>query len=120
MDLLREVEVFVKDHLGYVELPVLKVSYCKLVANEKIWNEEPCSWCQLPLVLNPKEDFELWRQKNFIEIIEKTVGCREEDVAANLGRKEKNKEISNTAELFVCCVMATWMPVSVSIVLKMP
>ena len=36
MDLLREVEVFVKDHLGYVELPVLKVSYCKLVANEKI------------------------------------------------------------------------------------
>ena len=27
MDLLREVEVFVKDHLGYVELPVLEVSY---------------------------------------------------------------------------------------------
>ena len=25
MDLLREVEVFVKDHLGYVELPVFEV-----------------------------------------------------------------------------------------------
>ena len=36
MDLLREVEVFVKDHLGYVELPVLEVSYCKSVVIEKI------------------------------------------------------------------------------------
>ena len=36
MDLLREVEVFVKDHLGYVKLPVLKVSFCKSVVIEKI------------------------------------------------------------------------------------
>ena len=36
MDLLRYVEVFVKDHLGYVELPLLKVSYCKSVVIEKI------------------------------------------------------------------------------------
>ena len=36
MDLLRYVEVFVKDHLGYVELPVLKVSYCKSVVIDKI------------------------------------------------------------------------------------
>ena len=36
MDLLREVEVFVKDHHGYVKLPVLKVSYCKLSVIEKI------------------------------------------------------------------------------------
>ena len=36
MDLLRYVEVFVKDHLGYVELPVLEVSYCWLVVIEKI------------------------------------------------------------------------------------
>ena len=35
MDLLREVEVFVKDHLGYVELPVLEVSYSKSVVIEK-------------------------------------------------------------------------------------
>ena len=36
MDLLREVEVFVKDHLGYVELPVFGVGYCKSVVIEKI------------------------------------------------------------------------------------
>ena len=36
MDLLREVEVFVKDHLGYVQLPVLEVSSCKSIAVEKI------------------------------------------------------------------------------------
>ena len=36
MDLLREVEVFVKDHLGYVQLPVLEVRYCKLGHIEKI------------------------------------------------------------------------------------
>ena len=36
MDLLREVEVFVKDHLNYVKLPVLEVSYCKLVVIKKI------------------------------------------------------------------------------------
>ena len=36
MDLLRYVEVFVKDHLGYVELPVLEVSYCKSGVIEKI------------------------------------------------------------------------------------
>ena len=36
MDLLREVEVFVKDHLGYVKRPVLEVSYCKSIVIEKI------------------------------------------------------------------------------------
>ena len=36
MDLLREVEVFVKDHLGYVELPVLEFSYSKTLVIEKI------------------------------------------------------------------------------------
>ena len=36
MDLLREVEVFVKDHLGYVEFPALEVSYFMSVVIEKI------------------------------------------------------------------------------------
>ena len=34
MDLLHEVEVFVKDHLGYVELPVLEVILSQLLSRK--------------------------------------------------------------------------------------
>ena len=86
---------------------IMSLTWSSLVVKLHFWYNmnrlKPSCWGELPLILDAKDNFELWRRLNFPSPVFQTVSGRQKYVAADLGKKEKfcaEKECLGKKRLF--------------------